>query len=471
MYMGVLFGLLSLLFIACAASVAGWLSYSPVAIFTGALVFVLVCVLVNLLFGYIFSVKTQAQSAGITGLILSFIFTPPTEFKDYIVIAIVGSLAMASKYLLVWRHRHIFNPAAIAALLISLAGISAASWWVATPILLVPVLLFGTFTLYRTHRLLMGYVYIFVAVSVSLLVTTMNTPLSPDILWMVVTSYPILFLVFFMLSEPLTQAPRNWQRISIATGIAVLASSQFFIFDILITPEIALVVGNIVAFMYSQKRGITLRYLDKKEYGNNQIAYNFMPVHPLKFKSGQYIELSLAHASADLRGMRRMFSIVSGENDDTVQVITRHSEPSSSFKNALNDLKENDIVPATGIYGDFVLPNKTSSKLLFLAGGIGITPFLSHIKSLSSIRDITLLYFVRDQGDIVDKEVLTHARASGVKTIYIHDQSVEEAFNKYVTDPSERTVYISGSPGFVDAAKSVVKTRTKKIVTDYFSGY
>ena len=471
MYMGVLFGLLSLLVIACIASVSGALSFSPLSIIGGAATFVAVSVIANYALGYIFSIKTQIQSAVITGLILSFIFTPPTEVKDYLVIAIVGSIAMASKYLLAWRGRHIFNPAAIAAVIISLAGITAASWWVATPALFVPVLVFGTFTLYRTHRLVMGYIYIFIALIVSILVTFFNGPLSTETLWVIVASYPILFLAFFMLSEPLTQAPRHWQRISIAVGIAAVASSQLFIFNTLITPEIALVVGNLVAFMYSQKRGIKLRYVSKREYENNQVAYYFKPEHPLSFTAGQYLELSLAHTSTDLRGMRRMFSIASSENDELIRVITRHSSPSSSFKSALSTLKENDTIPVTGIYGDFVLPTKTSDKLVFLAGGIGITPFLSHIASLSGSRDITLLYFIRDQADIIDMKELTKAKDLGIRTYFVQDQSIVEAFDEHVPDSAQSTVYISGSPGFVDKAKIITKNRAKKVVTDYFSGY
>lgn len=471
MYMGVVFGLLTLLLIAVAASIVGGISFSAVSIISGATTFVLVCIIVNYAFGYIFSVKTQLQSAVITGLILSFIFSPPTEVRDYIVIAIVGSLAMVSKYLLAWRGRHIFNPAAVAAVVISLAGISAASWWVATPALLVPVLLFGTFTLYRTHRLTMGYIYVAVALSVSLLVTSVDGPLTSEIVWMIIASYPILFLAFFMLSEPLTQAPRNWQRISIAIGIAVVASSQLSILNLFITPEIALIVGNLGAFMYGQKRGVKLRYVSKKEYGNNQVAYYFKPLHPLVFKAGQYIELSMAHSPTDLRGMRRMFSVASGEKDEVIRIITRHSVPSSGFKIALANLKKNDVVAATGVYGDFVLPPDNTRKLLFLAGGIGVTPFLSHISSLSNACDITLLYFIRDKMDSIDEETLIQAKKYGITTFFVRDQSIEEAVSQYVLDIDQRTAYISGSPRFVDAAKSVVKKKSKKIVTDYFSGY
>jgi ferredoxin-NADP reductase len=471
MYMGVMFALTTLFIIALLASIFGGLSYTPLSIASGVVVFVVVCLIANYAFGYIFSVKVQYQSAIISGLILSFLFTPPSEAKDYLIIAMIAVIAMASKYLLAWRGRHIFNPAAVAAVIIACTGITAASWWVATPILLVPVLLFGTFTLYRTHRLRMGYLYVFVALAISLLVTAGQGSISLETTWMVIASYPILFLAFFMLTEPLTQAPRNWQRNGIAVAVAVLASSQLFVGNILLAPESALIIGNIIAFMFGQKQAIRLRFVGKSEFANGQVEYSFAPVKPLRFKAGQYIELSLPHKRIDMRGMRRMFSIASDEEAETLQIITRHSTPSSSFKSALHALKENDIISATGIYGDFVLPKNESQKIMFLAGGIGITPFLSHIVSLASTRDIILLYFIRNQEDIVKKDELQKAKTRGVTVVFVQNQTITEALDQYVRDGSERIAYVSGAPGFVDTAKLVLKNRSKKVVTDYFSGY
>ena len=471
MYMGVAFALTTLLVLACVASIYGGISFSLLSLLSGAALFVLVCLATNYVFGYVFNVKTQPQSAVISGLILSFIFTPPSDAKDYMLIVMVATIAMASKYLLAWRGRHIFNPVAISAVIISLTGLGAASWWVATPALLIPVVLFGTFTLYRTHRIQMGYIYVLVAITVSLIVTAMQGSISETTLWMVVASYPILFLAFFMLSEPLTQAPRNWQRNSIAIGVAVIASSQFFVGTILITPELALVIGNVVAFLFGQKRAITLRFVGKTVYNNGQVAYDFQPQARLRFTAGQYIELTLPHKKADMKGIRRVFSIASGETDETLRIITRHSEPSSTFKRQLAQLTKKDMIAATGIYGDFILPKNNNQKVVLIAGGIGITPFLSHVASNVAGRDITLLYFIRDNNDAVAADELKKAIKNGVNIVYVQDQSVSQAFEQYIDDGKERIAYISGSPQFVDAAKSALKSRTKKIVTDYFTGY
>jgi ferredoxin-NADP reductase len=471
MYMGVTFALMALLGIVAIASVFGSLAYTPLSIVSGAIIFVFVSLLTNHLLGYVFSVKTQFQSAIISGLILSFLFTPPSQASDYIAIIMISVIAMASKYILTWKGRHIFNPAALAAVIISLTGITTASWWVATPVLFIPMILLGTFTLYRTHRLTMGYLYITVAVVVSLLVTSFDSKIYLDTVWLIFTSYPILFLAYFMLSEPLTQAPRNWQRNSIAIGVAFLASIQLFVGNLFISPELALVIGNLAAFMLGQRRAIKLRFVGKTEYGNGQIAYDFLPLASLHFKAGQYIELSLAHKAMDVRGMRRMFSIASAERSKHLRIITRHSDPSSSFKKRLSNLKKDEIVPATGIYGDFVLPCDTRIKIVLLAGGIGVTPFLSHMSSIAKQRDIILLYFIRDENDVVDSGVFDQAKQNGMRIVFIENESIESAFTAYVKDGRERIAYISGSPAFVDSAKASVKHRSRSVVTDYFSGY
>ena len=58
-------------------------------------------------------------------------------------------LALASKYALAWRGRHIFNPAAAGAFLAGLTGLNIATWWAATPAMLWLVLPGVLLVLYR----------------------------------------------------------------------------------------------------------------------------------------------------------------------------------------------------------------------------------------------------------------------------------------------------------------------------------
>ena len=90
----------------------------------------------------------------------------------------------------------------------------------------------------------------------------------------------------------------------------------------------------------------------------------------VRFRPGQWIELHVPHAGADARGSRRVFSLATPPGHaDGVAVAFRVTETLSSFKQALSALPEGGLVRATGVGGDFVLPEEPGRPALLLAGG------------------------------------------------------------------------------------------------------
>jgi len=83
-------------------------------------------------------------------------------------------------------------------------------------------------------------------------------------------------------------------------------------------------------------------------------------------------------------------------------------------------MKVGDTIVASQLSGEFILPADESKKLVFLAGGIGITPFRSQIKYLIDTkqkRDIILFYSNRTPADIAYKEIFDQAQINfGLKT-------------------------------------------------------
>src|SRR5690606_23650639 len=112
---------------------------------------------------------------------------------------LAGVIASASKYLFAVRRRHIFNPAAISALIIGVLGLEVAVWWVGTAWLL-PVAALGAFViLSRTRRIALGLVFVVLAIAiVTTISASLGTPV-PDAIWSALTSYPIIFFAGFML--------------------------------------------------------------------------------------------------------------------------------------------------------------------------------------------------------------------------------------------------------------------------------
>ncbi len=100
----------------------------------------------------------------------------------------------------------------------------------------------------------------------------------------------------------------------------------------------------------------------------------------INFKPGQFIFITLADPPySDNRGNRRHFSIVSSPRQKRMIVITT-KVGKSAFKRSLIELPLNTAVELGPIGGNFVLPENVSQPLVFIAGGIGITPFMSMLR-------------------------------------------------------------------------------------------
>jgi len=149
-------------------------------------------------------------------------------------------------------------------------------------------------------------------------------------------------------------------------------------------------------------------------------------------------------------------------------------------------------IVASQIAGDFVLPKDKTKKLVFIAGGIGITPFRSMVKYLidtNEPRTITMLYSARTEADIAYKPVFEAARqAIGLKTIYAltgsktpltapysyGDSITAELIKEAIPDYGERFYYISGSNAMVVAMRAILTelgVRQRQIKVDFFPGY
>ena len=106
------------------------------------------------------------------------------------------------------------------------------------------------------------------------------------------------------------------------------------------------------------------------------MAFQFEKPNGFVYKAGQYIDLSLTgsqHESAN--GLTHTFSIASSPFDKNLMVTTRMRN--TVFKQALSILPIGSPARIEGPMGSFSLHKSTATPAVFLAGGIGIAPFLS----------------------------------------------------------------------------------------------
>jgi ferredoxin-NADP reductase len=119
---------------------------------------------------------------------------------------------------------------------------------------------------------------------------------------------------------------------------------------------------------------IRVALADRQEIADGTYAFTFdLKGQPFPYKAGQTVDLTYPDMPrSDAAGNRRTFSIASAPGHDSLLVATR--DRGSAFKRSLIEAPLGTELEADGPYGSFTLPNK-QAHAVFLAGGIGVTPF------------------------------------------------------------------------------------------------
>ncbi len=418
-----------------------------------------------------YKLPANFESALITTLILFFILAPPTDLNGYLGLGVGILAALVSKYVINWHGAHVFNPAAVGALVASLTGLTSAAWWVATPAMLPFVLLVGLLLLRKTRQFSLFFAF---AIPAFCLITLQGfTPLQA------LTSYPLVFLGVIMLTEPATMPSRFGLRLVYGVIVGLIFGASLNLGFISTSPHLALLVGNLFAFLVSRRAGQLIRLVEHRQLSPTTYEFAFASNGKISHTAGQFFAWTLDGVKFDLRGNRRSFTIASSPQEKYLKLGIKFYEPGSQFKKRLLGLKKGDGIHVSALSGDFTLPENPDKKLLFIAGGIGVTPFRSMVKDLvlsKEKRDVTLFYFANGESEVLYKDVWKEAKPYGVKVVgFTNKERLDIGLlQKYASDFKERDFYLSGPPFMVRAYKKALRelgVSAARIHTDYFSGY
>lgn len=491
MYKLTLYYLLVLIGIAATFSFFGILHYNPLDILLDTTVALVASYVSNKFFAWIVGATTNNESSLITALILVLII-PVAYPRNIVFLAAACVLAMLSKYVVTIDKQHLFNPAAISVLAFSFLTDHIAIWWVGTPAMLPIVFMGGLLIMRKIQRGKMLTVFFLTYFSVTALTHLFGGLGSVITVWKAgIQDSALFFFGFVMLTEPLTSPSRQRLRAyyaGIVGGLFALPNLQLF--GIGMTPEIALCIGNIFSYFSSPKYRLVLSLVWSDFFANTGV-FAFASTTIIKFLPGQYMEWTLSHHNSDSRGNRRYFSIASSPTEKELLLTVKFYNPSSSYKKKLVELKKNEVITATSLAGDFVLPKNLKKQLVFFAGGVGIAPFRSMVKYIIDKNlqaNIVLFYANRTADEIVFQDVFEQAKNHGITTIYVltDKQKIPPNWNgeigridakilkKYVPDFATRTFYLSGPQSMVDSYAdllSQMKVAKNHIKQDFFPGY
>lgn len=492
MYKVVLYYLIALWMIALILSSLGILPYTPISMIISLSIIFAISWATNNIFSFVFKVPANTESIYISVFILALIITPVLTPTEYIFLGWAGILAMASKFIFTIKHKHIFNPAAFAVAITAIFLNQSASWWIGTFAMLPFVLIGGIMIIRKIKRkdLALSF-FIFAMISI-LSFTILKGGNIMKTLQEALFYSPVLFFTFIMITEPLTTPPSRFLRILYGTLVGLLFAPQVHIGTLYLTPELALLFGNIFSYLVSPKRRLTLKLKESIEVAPLTAEFIFDSDYPLDFKPGQYLEWTLGHDKVDSRGNRRYFTIASSPTEKDLRLGVKFYTEPSSFKKALANMDKGDTIIASQLSGDFVLPRNKKKKLVFIAGGIGITPFRSMIKYLvdkKEKRDIVLIYSNKIEEDIVYKDIfdlaseyinlrviytLTDLKKEDTKWIGHREAVNGKMILEEIRDFDQRTFYISGPPSMVSGVEETIKklgVSGSHIKTDFFPGF
>ncbi len=177
------------------------------------------------------------------------------------------------------------------------------------------------------------------------------------------------------------------------------------------------------------------------------------------FKPGQFLVLSL-EAAGKVR--KRAYSIAAPPHWENIEILVKLN-PNGRVSPKIFSLKEGDSVELMMPYGLFYLQESFPEKMVFLAGGVGISPILSMLRHLEWVGfkgDLTLIYGNRTPADIIYLDELERFKGSlGLRLVNVIDHPegtgwsgetgyiTEDIISRYADLSS--VFYICGPPAMV----------------------
>lgn len=234
--------------------------------------------------------------------------------------------------------------------------------------------------------------------------------------------------------------------------------------------------------------------LRKREVvARDTVAFTLDKPPGFTFKAGQAIDVSLIDPpEMDAKGPRRAFSIVSAPHEDHLLIATRARD--SAFKRILGSTPIGGRVQVEGPFGSLTLQSNRSRPAIFLAGGIGITPFMSILRDATHKRlpqVITLLYsnrrpedasFLQElqqlerdfRGSFKLRATMTDPPGAGQEWRGLSGMIDADLIRSVIVKPSRPIFYVVGPPAMVAGMRQLLNgmgISDDDIRSEDFSGY
>lgn len=230
------------------------------------------------------------------------------------------------------------------------------------------------------------------------------------------------------------------------------------------------------------------KLVDIKDEKPGTKTFLFEPEEKIDYQAGQYVYFTVPKLTReDGRGDTRHFTLSSSPRDKYISFTTRFPDPMSGYKQTLLQIKPGTEFEIRGPQGHFVIEKPLSTKKhIFLAGGIGITPFRSMIKDNvdNNLKIPMYLIYSNSNNNFVFGEELEKYQKENEnikveffdssKKGHLNKEAINETTNRWGLESKSCIFWIVGPPPFVDALESEVEKLgidSDNIKTEKFTGY
>jgi ferredoxin-NADP reductase len=236
----------------------------------------------------------------------------------------------------------------------------------------------------------------------------------------------------------------------------------------------------------------TSKLLRSEQIAEGTMAFHFEKPQDFQFKAGQAIDITLVNPTeTDAEGNTRGFSIVSAPSGDDVTIATRMRD--TAFKRCLKAAAPGMKVQIVGPLGSLTLHKNATKPAVLLAGGIGITPFISILRQATFEQlphQLYLFYSNRRPEDAAFLEELQSLHQRNQRFHFVPTMTEMEhsrrtwggetglltgqTLTKYLESVHGPIYYIAGPPAMVAALRTMLGTAgvdEDDIRTEEFAGY
>ncbi len=268
----------------------------------------------------------------------------------------------------------------------------------------------------------------------------------------------------------------KWQYIHVITYLLYFAALYHAInwgsdaddlMPLYIVITIFVIIGTIYRTIYKIKKLNSGKFTisEVKMETHDSFTISIKSEKPFNFAAGQFCFLRLNKNSLHAR---HPFTISSAPGEEILKFTIKQA---GRFTETAKNLTAGEEILIDGPFGKFI--PKTEKNLVFIAGGVGITPFMSIIKdhiNKNSNQKIILIYGSRTEQDIIFKNEIDSVNKEWFNKVYVLSNEnqdsaqyergylTKEIMTKYVKDISSSLYYICGP--------EIMKTGAKKILAE-----